>query len=214
LALVREEDIKFETYINDVVSWISFLKSDKRFSKIILLGHSEGSLIGIIAAEKNNVSAFVSIAGVGRTADKVIQDQLKTKIPPQLIQESNRILDSLRNGKTVSKMDQSLLFLYRPSVQPYMISWIKYDPSKEISKLRIPVLIIQGTNDLQVTVADANLLKSARPGAKIAIIDNMNHVLKECDRDMQKTMASYSNPALPLKAGLVKEIAEFIKAAK
>jgi uncharacterized protein len=213
-AMTSESELRFETYINDVVAWISLLKSDKRFSSIIILGHSEGSLIGMIAAEQADVVGFISVSGVGKSADKVLQEQLKTKLPPQLLDESNRILDSLKNGKTVSNINPSLVSLYRPSVQPYMISWIKYDPAIEISKLKIPVLIIQGTTDLQVTVNDSKLLSVAKPDAKVLIIENMNHVLKESDSDMQKNMATYRNPELPLKAGLTDDIVNFIKTKK
>jgi len=213
-AMTSESELRFETYINDVVAWISLLKSDKRFSSIIILGHSEGSLIGMIAAEQTNVAGFISISGVGKSADKVLQEQLKTKLPPQLLDESNKILDSLKIGKTVSNVNSNLVALYRPSVQPYMISWIKFDPAKEISKLKIPVLIIQGTTDLQVTVNDSKLLSAAKPNAKLLIIENMNHVLKESDSDIQKNMATYRNPDLPLKTGLTDDIVNFIKFGK
>ncbi len=213
-AMKSESDLRFETYIDDAIAWISLLKSDKRFSEVIVLGHSEGSLIGMIAAEKTNVAGFISVAGVGESADKVLQEQLKTKLPSQLFDESNKILDSLKIGKTVSNVDPNLMALYRPSVQPYMISWIKYDPAKEISKLKIPVLIIQGTSDLQVTVNDARLLAAAKPDAQLLIIDNMNHVLKESDSDVQKNMATYMNPDLPLKSGLVEGIIKFINTKK
>ncbi len=212
-AMTSESDLRFETYINDVVAWIAFLKQDKRFSGIILLGHSEGSLLGMIAAEKSDVSGFISVAGVGKTADKLLQEQLKGKLPPNLVAESNRILDSLRMGKTVSNVDPNLMTIYRPSVQPYMISWIKYDPAKEIARLKIPVLIIQGTTDLQVTVADAKMLSAAKPDAKLLIIENMNHVLKESDADVQKNIATYKDPNLPLKSGLVDDIVNFIMTA-
>ena len=210
-AMTKESDLRFETYINDVKDWISLLKADKRFSKIIVLGHSEGSLIGIIAAEQTNIGGFISIAGAGSSADKILEEQLKTKLPPQLLQESNKILDSLRAGKTVSNVDQNLAVLYRPSVQPYIISWIKYDPAKEISKLKIPALIIQGTTDLQVTMNDAKLLSASKPDAKLIIIENMNHVLKESGNDNQKNLATYTNPDIPLKAGLVDDMVNFIK---
>ncbi len=95
-----------------------------------------------------------------------------------------------------------------------MISWIKYDPQKEIGKLKMPVFIIQGSTDLQVSVEDAKLLSSAKPDAKLLIIDNMNHVLKESDSDIQSNMATYSNPALPLKAGLIDELVHFITTKK
>lgn len=210
-ALASETSIRFDTYVDDVVDWISLLKADKRFSKIILLGHSEGSLIGMLAAEKTKIAAFISIAGAGKSADKILQEQLKDKLPPQLLSESDNIIDSLKAGKTVENVSPALNTLYRPSVQPYMISWMKYDPAKEISKLKIPVLIVQGTTDLQVSEDDARLLAVAKPNAKLVIIDNMNHVMKESDENMQSNIATYTNPDLPLKAGLMEELVKFIQ---
>ncbi len=197
-----------------MVSWISLLKSDKRFSSVFVLGHSEGSLIGMIAAGQSHAAGFISVSGAGKSADKILQEQLKTKLPPQLLYESNKILDSLKAGKIVSDVNPGLVALYRPGVQPYMISWLKYDPAKEISKLKIPVLIIQGSTDLQVTVEDAELLWAAKPDSKLIIMDNMNHVLKESESDVQKNLATYSNPNLPLKSGLTDEIVNFIKTEK
>jgi pimeloyl-ACP methyl ester carboxylesterase len=213
-AMTAESDLRFENYINDVIGWIALLKSDKRFSSIIILGHSEGSLIGMIAAQQAGVNGFISISGSGRPADVLLKEQLESKLPQQLMIESNKILDSLKAGKTVSAVNPALISLYRPSVQPYMISWIKYDPATEISILKIPILIVQGTTDLQVPMNDAKLLSAAKLDAKLLIIENMNHVFKESDSDVTKNMATYKNPELPLKTGLVEGIANFIKAIK
>ncbi len=210
-AMMSESDLRFETYVMDIVNWISMLKTDERFSEIILLGHSEGSLLGMIAAEKNPVSAYISVAGPGKSADKILKEQLEGKLPPALMDESNRILDSLRIGKTIANFNPSLISLYRPSVQPYMISWIKYDPSIEIAKLNIPILLIQGTTDLHVSENDAKLLAAAKPTAKLLIIDKMNHILKESEADVQQNMSTYQNPKLALKSGLVNKIVNFIK---
>ncbi len=210
-AATKEADLRFETYINDVVDWISLLKADKRFSKIILLGHSEGSLIGMIAAQKTDVDGYISVSGAGQPADKILQTQLEGKLPPQLQAESDKILISLKQGNTVSELNPNLAVLYRSSVQPYLISWMKYDPAQEIKKLNIPVLIIQGTTDLQVPLSEAKLLSAAKPEAEFLIIENMNHVLKNSDNDAQKNMATYTNPSLPLKAELVNDIVNFIK---
>lgn len=213
-AMISESDIRFDHYINDVVDWISLLKSDSRFSKIILLGHSEGSLIGMVAAQKTPVAGFISVAGAGSPADTILRTQLKQQLPQQLMDESNKILDSLRSGKTVSKINPVLLSLYRPSVQPYLISWIKYDPSVEIKKLTIPVLIVQGTTDIQVSIEDAGFLKKAKPDAQIMFFENMNHILKEADADRQKNIATYSDPGLSLKQGLTEALSSFIKGIK
>jgi pimeloyl-ACP methyl ester carboxylesterase len=213
-AAKSESELRFETYINDVVDLVSFLKKDKRFSDIIILGHSEGSLIGIAAANLTDVSKVISIAGAGRPIYTVLREQLQSQLPEQLLQESDRISDSLRAGKTVKQINPLLLSLYRPSVQPYMISWFKYDPAIEIKKLKIPVLIIQGATDLQTTVEDAKLLSAAKTDARLLIIDNMNHILKEADIERQKNLATYSDPNLPLKEGLTEKITDFIRTGK
>jgi uncharacterized protein len=213
-AATSESQLRFETYINDAGGWIDMLNKNKRFSKIIVLGHSEGSLIGIVAAEQSTVSKLISVAGAGSPIDTILRKQLKDNLPGSLYQESNKILDTLRMGKTVKKFNPLLSSLYRPSVQPYLISWIKYDPSAEIKKLKIPVLIVQGTTDIQVSVDDARLLSAAKPDAKLLIIDNMNHILKEAEADRQKNIATYTNQELPLKQGLVEELVSFIKNKK
>lgn len=209
-AMTSESDLRFETYINDVEDWISLLKDDHQFSKIILLGHSEGSLIGMIAAEKIPVDAFISVSGPGRPVDQILQEQLSGKLPLQLQSEAGSIIESLKAGKTVANVSPSLKALFRPSVQPYLISHMKYDPAVEIAKLKIPVLIVQGKTDLQVQTTDAELLAKALPGAKLLLIGNMNHVLKEASDDIQANMATYQNGSLPLKAGLVNSLVEFL----
>ena len=210
-AMPDESSIRFDTYVQDVIDWITQLKGDKRFPKIYLLGHSEGSLIGMLAAQKSKVNGFISISGPGRPMDEILREQLANKLPPQLLSESDNILDSLKAGKTVTNVPPTLHALFRPSVQPYMISHMKYNPSTEIAKLKIPVLIIQGTTDLQVPVSDARLLASAKPNARLVIIDNMNHVMKESDDDLQHNLATYKNPDFPLKAGLMKDLVQFIQ---
>lgn len=213
-AMTSESELRFETYTKDAVAWISMLKTDKRFSEVIVMGHSEGSLIGMIAAQQANTGGFISVSGPGKSADKILQEQLKAQLPPQLMMESNKILESLKQGKTVAEVNANLAPIYRPSVQPYMISWIKYDPAQEIKKLKVPVLIVQGTTDLQVSVNDAKLLSAAKPDAKLVIVDNMNHVLKESVAAVNSNMATYQNASLPLKDGLVDIMVKFIKSGK
>jgi len=103
-----------------------------------------------------------------------------------------------------------LYALFRPSVQPYMISWFKYDPALEIKKLSIPTLIVQGTNDIQVSVEDAKLLSAAYPKAGLMLIENMNHILRIVTGDRQANMATYGNAELPISGEMVKGISDFI----
>jgi pimeloyl-ACP methyl ester carboxylesterase len=209
-AWTKEFDLRFETYINDVKHWIDLLKKDKRFSEIIVIGHSEGSLIGIIASQQTEVAKFVSIAGIGESAGNLIRNQLKDQ-PKFILDQSLPIIDKLEKGDTVNKVPPFLFSLFRPSVQPYIISWFKYDPQKEIAKLEIPILIIQGTTDIQVKVEDAEALAKSKPNAEKYILNGMNHILKEVELDKTKNIATYNNPELPLKDGLIEILVNFIK---
>ena len=208
-AGLKETDLRFENYINDVKGWVLYLKNELKFNKVIVIGHSEGSLIGIMASQDNQVTKFVSLAGTGQRADKILREQLRNQ-PPSMAIQINGILDELVKGKTVDNTPPELNSILRSSVQPYMISWFKYDPQKEIAKLKIPVLIIQGTTDIQVTTNDANLLKKGQPKARLVVIDGMNHILKQAPADRQLNIATYTQPDLPLKKELIDNLIPFI----
>ena len=209
-AGAAEKDLRFDMYVDDAAAWAGQLKKDSRFSGVTIVGHSEGALIGTVAAQRGSAVSFVSIVGLSRAADAALRGQLAGKLPPDLQEISERALAALKSGKTVDDIPQSLAVLYRPSVQPYLISWFRYDPIAEIKKLKIPVLIVQGTTDAQVAVADARALAAAKPDARLEIIDGMNHVLKIVDGDTNKQMASYSDPALPIAPRLVEAISAFV----
>ena len=192
-AGTKEEELRFDHYIDDAVAWADKLAGDSRFSKIIIAGHSEGSLIGMVAASRcKAVKAYVSIAGCGSPAYEILEQQLKSQ-PAQLQEESAAICKELREGRTVEQIPFYLAALYRPSVQPYLISWFRYNPVQEIAKLNIPTLILQGDKDIQVGVEEAEKLQSALPAASLFIIENMNHVLKQCDStDQMKQLTTPS----------------------
>jgi pimeloyl-ACP methyl ester carboxylesterase len=206
-AIKNESDLRFEDYINDAKDWIQLLKQDKRFTELVVIGHSEGSLIGMIAS--TSADKFISIAGPGQSIDKILKIQLSTE-PKEVKELEFTILDSLAKVKMVENIDSKLDFLFRKSIQPYMISWIKYNPQIEIQKLTIPTLIIQGTKDIQVSVEEANLLSKGKPNAKLVLIDKMNHPLKTVEGDLEENMATYNNPDLPINKELVKVISNFI----
>ncbi|MEO8884624.1 MAG: alpha/beta hydrolase [Mucilaginibacter sp.] len=209
---VKEENMHFDDYIDDVYSLISYLSADQRFSKIILMGHSEGSLVGILAATNENVKGFISIAGAGVPADQILTEQMKAQ-PQYLADEFKVVLDSLRRGKIDKKVDLTLYSIARPSIQPYLMSWCRFDPAREIKALKIPILIIQGTTDLQVNESNAEKLKKSKT-TELLIIPGMNHILKEAPADREKNMATYTQPDLPLKPELVPAMVEFINKIK
>jgi pimeloyl-ACP methyl ester carboxylesterase len=198
-ALISEENLRFENYAEDAKAWAAQLKADSRFRKLIIIGHSEGSLLGLLACEQADV--FVSLAGPGRPIDVILKEQLAAQLSgkKKLLRAANEGLSKLKEGKFVEDAPVELFGLFRPSVQLYMMSWMKYDPAVEISKLKIPIVIIQGSTDLQVKEEDARMLFMAHPlDSRLIIIEDMNHVLKIAPLDRTKNIETYSNPELPL----------------
>lgn len=211
-AMQSESALRFETYIDDAAGWIARLREDPRFSTVAVIGHSEGSLIGMVAAGQAGADAFVSIAGIGTPLPALLRRQLTGKLPPALQDENERVLASLERGETVAQVSPLLAALYRPSVQPYLISQFRYLPAERIAALAVPVLIVQGTTDIQVGVEDAQVLKKAQPSARLEIVEGMNHVLKMVPADGAQ-LASYGDPALPLAPALVAGLTSFLHTA-
>ena len=206
-ATVQEEKMTFEDEVNDALLVVNHFKD--KYKKIILIGHYEGALIGLLVAQKVVVSKFVSISGAGNSSATLIEEQIG-KNAPQLKEESQKIISQLRKGELVENISPYRAPVFRKSVQPYLISWFKYEPAKEIAKLQIPILIVQGTNDLQVEDKEAQLLKEAQPKAQLLLIEGMNHVLKKV-KTLEENQLSYLNPDLPISGELVEGIASFIK---
>ncbi len=205
-----EAALRFDTFADDAAAWLQMIHADRRFSRAIIAGHSEGSLLGMLAAQRAPAAAYVSLEGPGRPAPAVLREQLKPKLPPAMYAQADAIISSLQAGKTVPYDNSSpLAALFRESIQPYLISWFKYDPSVEIGKLQIPVTIVQGTADVQVFVEDAQDLQKGNPRAKLVIVQGMNHVLKHApDTSTQSAiLAGYSNPDLPVEPQVVQAVA-------
>lgn len=206
-SMKSEADIRFDQYVDDAKAWIDYLRKESGYSEISVIGHSEGSLIGMIASTK--ADKFISVAGAGQSADKILKTQLASQ-PKGVLDMCTPIIDELAQGKTVENVNPMLYSLFRPSVQPYMISWFKYDPQTEIAKLNCPVLLIQGSADIQVSMDDAKLLSKANPKAELVIIDQMNHIFRLVEGDAQANLATYNNATLPISEKMVEHISQFI----
>lgn len=209
-AIKKEEDLRFDDYINDVSDWIELLATDKRFERIVVLGHSEGSLLGAAAIVKTgHVSKYVSLAGIGEPAYVTIRKQLSAQ-PESITEPAYAIMDELEKGNMVKDVPPVLISVFRPSIQPYIISWFKYDPLKIFAQLEIPTLIVQGTHDVQVETVNAKLLADTNPLCKELLIEGMNHILKDAPEDRAGNLATYSQKDLSLHKDLLKPIVDFI----
>lgn len=214
-AMTAEADVRFETYIDDAVAWTQFLAAQKRVKCVVIVGHSEGSLIGMVAATKTKTCGYVSLAGLGRSADQAIADQLANAphMPEALLTQARAAIAALKAGTLVADPPPALAALFRPSVQPYLISWFAYDPAKIVAEITQPVLIVQGENDIQVPMSEAALLAKAAPKARLVTLLGMNHILKIAPAERAANVATYADPALPLAPGLVQAIVDFVHAA-
>ncbi len=204
----KEEDLVFEDYVNDMIMWIDKVDVDERFSEVYLIGHSEGALISAAAATEREVAGFVSLAGVGERASDTLRRQLSGQ-PEEITSMTDPIISELEQGRLVDNVPDVLQSLFRDSIQPYLISWFRYDPAEVYGKISAPVLVVQGDNDVQVTVNDAMILSQAA-GVKPVLITGMNHILKDAPRDREGNLETYSDPDLELHPELMPEILQFI----
>lgn len=209
-ATQPELDLRFEDYSTDLTLWMDAVRAQDDFGDLTLLGHSEGALIASVASSSSAPEHLISLAGAGRPAADVLREQLSQWPDGPLLDEALAIIEQLELGNTVENVSPELDPLFRPSVQPYLISWFAYDPAEVLSELTVPSLIAAGTTDIQIPVNDAALLAAARPDAQLCIIEGMNHVLKEATLDPVSQAQAYNDPSLPVVPELIDCVVGFI----
>jgi esterase/lipase len=202
-----DKKITFDDFVSDAIAIIDFFES--KYNSIVIAGHSQGSLVGLLSI-KEGVSGFISLSGAGRTIDMVIEDQI-SKTAPMLLEDTKNIFKILRSGKITEDFPLPLYSLFNIEIQPFMISWMQYDPKKIIAKIPIPSLIINGDSDLQVGEKEAKLLYNSAQNSEILIVKNMNHVLVEIEGDELKNVKSYNNPDLKISELVIEKMVEFIE---
>ena len=207
-----ESNLTIQTYVLDTVSWLAWLRRQPRIASVSLTGHSEGGLIATMAAERMEVAKLVLLEGAGRPAGEILRGQLEQLgLAPVLRRKADQMITLLEHGDTDDEPPSGLGTLFRPGVQPYLVSWFRLDPVEELAKTRAPGLVIQGTTDLQVDTADAHALADARPGLRLAVIDGMNHVLREAPAAFGPNVATYTDTALPLAPALLPILCRFLR---
>jgi alpha-beta hydrolase superfamily lysophospholipase len=210
-AMRSEQTLRFDTYVEDAVGWLAVLRTHCPTGRVFVLGHSEGALVGTMAAQRAPVAGVILIAGLGTPAGAVIERQLaEAGVPSSLRDTAHRIIAALERGERLDDVPAELSALFRPSVQSYLISWLRLNPAIELTKVPAPVLLLQGTNDLQVSVADARALAASRRDATLTLIEGMNHVLKTAPPERTANLATYADPTIPLAADLLPAIIGFV----
>mgnify|MGYP003384077175 CR=1 FL=1 len=196
----------FDNLVKDVQKIVAHFKDDKRFSEIILIGHSQGSLIAMLASEK--INKYISLAGPSESIDNTLIQQI-SKQAPLLGDVTKAHIKELKETGAIKEVNTMLLSLFNKNNQPFLANWMQYNPSEEIKKLSIPLLIISGTKDIQLKEEDANMLHKANKKSTLVSIKNMNHVLKDIAVDADN-MKSYYSADYALSKQLITTIVAFI----
>lgn len=207
-----ETKLRFSDYAADARAWAGEAARLTSQPCAWLIGHSEGALVALEAVEGGDdaICGLVLLSGAGRPAGVVLREQL-TALPEPLKTQAYDALTELEAGRTVADPPAALAALFRPSVQPYLISWLPLDPAALLAAYDGPVFIGQGTTDIQVGVVDAHTLAAANPDATLKLWDGVNHVLKTAPTDRAGNLATYADPDLPLAPGVAQDVAQFIK---
>ncbi|MFK0298483.1 alpha/beta hydrolase [Brevundimonas sp. NPDC090276] len=206
-----EADLRFNAYVDDARAWAAEAAAKTGRPCAWLIGHSEGALVALAAVANGDdkVCGLVLLSGAGRPAGAVLREQLAS-LPEPLKSQADVALTELEAGRTVANPPPELAALFRPSVQPYLISWLALDPARLAAAYDGPILVGQGTTDLQVSIADAEAIKAAQPRATLVVWDGVNHVLKAAPVDRAANAATYMDPALPLAPGVAEAVADFV----
>ncbi len=204
---IKETDITIDHFVTDAVATIQYFKRNKNYTNIIIAGHGQGALVGMLAA-KENADAFISIAGNGQAIDQIIIGQLQ-KQAPGLDRSAYVAFQELKEKGSTTNYDPALASIFRYSLQGFMRSWIKYTPTKEIASLKIPILIIHGDQDIQVAVSEAKRLKNAAPNSTYVIIPYMNHILTKIKGSRLENQKSYNETWRTIMPEISTTIANF-----
>lgn len=207
----NESDLRFDAYAADARAWAAEAARRTGQSCAWLIGHSEGALVAQVAASEGDapICGLVLISGAGRPAGAVLREQLSTALPEPLKAQAMAAIDALEAGRT-TEAPPELAAVFRPSVQPYLISWLSLDPARLAAAYPGPTLVIQGTTDLQISMDDARGLADARPGVRLVVVEGANHVLKTAPTERAANLATYADPAAPLAPGVAEAVADFI----
>ncbi len=205
-----ESKLRFDDLVADARSWAAEAVARTGRPCAWLIGHSEGALIAQRAAVDNpQVCGLVLLSPVGRKAGDQVREQLEAGLPETIKPAALAALGDLEAGRTTANIP-GLEALFRPSVQPYLISYLSLDPAALIAAYPGPVLLGTGSHDLQVPATNSDLLLAAQPRAEKVVFEGVNHVLRQAPADRAGNMATYGKADLPLDPAVVPAVSSFI----
>jgi len=205
----RPEDFRFIQFVDDATALVNYLRGSRKFSRVVLAGHSEGGLVAILTARRVPVDRLVLLVTAARRQGDLVKAQLEKKLPPEVLQPIVKAVDAIMAGQIVDPPPQGLAIA--PSMQPGIASAFTEDPIPPLKLLDQPILIIGGGRDLQMARLDFAALSAAAPTAKTLWLPDMNHVLVDVTDDTDN-LAAYNQPERALDTVMIDSVAAFILA--
>jgi pimeloyl-ACP methyl ester carboxylesterase len=211
-------NVTIDDFVGDVTAGAKQLSADTRFSHVVLFGHSEGAELSLQAANRGApVAGVIMAAGAGRHFVPILHDQLARQLDPGMLAHFDSALADFLKGGTpeTSAFPPSLMSLLQPTNRKFMQGMQAYSPTDEIARVKVPVLIVQGGNDIQISVDDAKALAAAQPAATLLVVAEANHVLKAATGvDQGAQVPLYLNPAIPVMPRISDAVGAWVKALK
>lgn len=198
-ASVKFMNFTTDDFRQDAAAALPLLR--KRFNKVGILGHSEGGTIAMMLAAEGKTDFIVSLAGMAISGKETLVMQNRQAmsaigLPKETVDtycnSISKALDEIASGKKASEinidgMPEALKPITIKSLQqadtPYIRHFLNIDVSELLSKIKCPVLALNGTKDTQVDcTANTIQLERGLTNCKHTIkkVDGVNHLFQHC----------------------------------
>ena len=199
------EDVTTEGFCRDAAAGIAFLRKTGHFSKIGVLGHSEGGSIAFMLAAQKKCDFIVSMAGPGLRGDSII------------VEQTNELLRQQGQPATMTVRQMRLTMLLQKT-NPWYDYFVDFDPAPVIKQIKCPALLLNGDKDSQVMAASnipvirallSDNEKHQLPDNQvIKVYPGLNHLFQHCTTGMP---TEYGSIEETISEEVLHDIAEWIK---
>lgn len=203
------ENGTFDDYVDHAVAWLDYLANESSAGAVGVVGHSEGSLIGLLAAKAFPIDFAISVAGNGDPIDRQMVKQIRrldSEAAPILEKRLQEIAGSVYR-ETDNLLVDSLVPLGR---ERYLQTWMAYDPNEVLRSLDIPVLVVWGDRDERLVGEDDLFKQDSMPDSiQFEEISNMGHLLRWAKSD-EDIIQAYKARDIPLHDYFIDTLITFI----
>lgn len=204
--------LSFDDFADDVAAAVAAVRARDRYSKIVVVGHSEGAGLAVRAATRGvRADGLVLVAGAGRPMLQILHEQVGRQVDSAALVAFDSAMARYVRGEPPGEIPQGLASLFVPAHQRFVSGLASYDPTVELARISVPALIVQGETDIQIRPLDAERLHAARPDTRLVLLPETNHVLKHAtDTTLLAQLVTYRDPTLPIAPGAVEAIAAWV----